>query len=330
MRELRRLSDCCPLVSRVLPGLRKEVVTSLKWEAWNYFLVNHPDQEYRRYIVSGLREDFRVGFNYNRLEGCKRSTSNMVSTMQKPEVVRDYLSKECAEGRVLGPLPPELFPSVQISRIGVIPKGSTGKWRLIDDLSAPEGFSVNDNIDETLCSLSYISVEDAVQETMEKGQGSQLAKVDIQSAYRTIPVHPEDWNLLGMAWDKSLFIDTTLPFGLRSAPKIFTAVADAAEWIARQQGVTTILHYVDNFLVIGHPDSTECMANVTLLLSVFEQLGIPVAADKLVGPCQVIIFLGIELDTIQGITRLPSHKLEELQSLIATWVGRKSCLKRDL
>ena len=169
--------------------------------------------------------------------------------MQKPEVVRDYLSKECAEGRVLGPLPPELFPSVQISRIGTIPKGSTGKWHLIVDLSAPEGFSVNDNIDETLCSLSYISVEDTVQEIMAKGQGSQLAKADIQSAYKTILVHPEDWNLLGMAWDKSLFIDTTLPFGLRSAPKIFTAVADAAEWIARQQGVTTILHYLDDFLV---------------------------------------------------------------------------------
>ena len=133
-----------------------------------------------------------------------------------------------------------------------------------------------------------------------------------------------------MAWDKSLFIDTTLPFGLRSAPKIFTAVADAAEWIARQQGVTTILHYLDDFLVIGHPDSAECIANVTLLLSVFEQLGIPVAADKLEGPCQVIAFLVIELDTIQGITRLPSNKLEELQSLISTWVGRKSCLKRDL
>ena len=64
----------------------------------------------------------------------------------------------------------------------------------------------------------------------------------------------------GMVWESSLFIDTTLPFGLRSAPKIFTTVADAAEWIARQQGVTTILHYLDDFLVIGHPGSAECMA----------------------------------------------------------------------
>ena len=72
------------------------------------------------------------------------------------------------------------------------------------------------------------------------------------------------------------------------------------------------------------------MANVTLLLSVFEHLGIPVAVDKLEGPAPVITFLGIELDTIKGITRLPTRKLEELQSLVTTWVGRKSCRKWDL
>ena len=233
MRDLRRLNECCPMVLNSLPGLRKEVVTPLRWETWDQCLLSHPDQEYRCYIVTGLQKGFRVGFGYNRLKACKKATSNMLSAMEKPEVVRDYLSKECAEGWVLGPLSPKAFPNVQISQIGVIPKDSTGKWRLIVDLSAPEGSSVNDNIDESLCSLSYISVDDAVKEIMAKGLGSQLAKVDIQSIYRTIPVHPEDWNLLGMSWENALFIDTTLLFGLRSAPKIFTAMADVAEWIAR-------------------------------------------------------------------------------------------------
>ena len=72
------------------------------------------------------------------------------------------------------------------------------------------------------------------------------------------------------------------------------------------------------------------MANITLLLSVSEHFGIPVAVDKLEGACSVITFLGIELDTIQELTRLPTHKLEELQSLITALVGRKSCLKWDL
>ena len=56
-----------------------------------------------------------------------------------------------------------------------------------------------------------------------------IAKVDVRSAYRNIPIHPDDRWLLGMMWDGALYIDAALPFGLRSAPKIFTAVADAAQ-----------------------------------------------------------------------------------------------------
>ena len=100
-----------------------------------------------------------------------------------------------------------------------------------------------------------------------------------------------------------------------------------AEWLAKQQGVTTILHFLYDFLVNGHTDSAEGVANVMLLLLV---LGIPVAVEKVEGSCLVITFLGIEPDTIQGISRLPTHKLEELQNLITTKVGRKSCLKWDL
>lgn len=52
--------------------------------------------------------------------------------------------------------------------------------------------------------------------------GAQLAKVDVKAAYRLVPVHPVDGLFLGL---QSLFVDCMLPFGLRSVPKIFTAVA---------------------------------------------------------------------------------------------------------
>ena len=70
-----------------------------------------------------------------------------------------------------------------------------------------------------------------------------LAKLDIKSAYRIVPVHPEDRPLLAICWRNRIFIDKTLPFGLRSAPIIFSAAADAIEWIVRQKGVTLISHY---------------------------------------------------------------------------------------
>ncbi len=72
---------------------------------------------------------------------------------------------------------------------------------------------------------------------VEKGVGAQLAKIDIRSAYRIVSVHPDDRWLLGMSWEGALYVDTALPFGLRSAPKTLNVVADTVEWIARQQGV---------------------------------------------------------------------------------------------
>ena len=71
------------------------------------------------------------------------------------------------------------------------------------------------------------------QAVLELGPGAQLAKIDIKSAYRVIPVHPDDWPLLGMVWEYHVYIDVALPFGLRSAPKLFNTVADALEWIAK-------------------------------------------------------------------------------------------------
>ena len=45
-----------------------------------------------------------------------------------------------------------------------------------------------------------------------------MAKTDVKSAFRNMPVHPDDWELLGMEWRGLYFLDRVVPFGLRSAP----------------------------------------------------------------------------------------------------------------
>ena len=52
---------------------------------------------------------------------------------------------------------------------------------------------------------------------------------------------------------EKIFIDKVLPFGLRSAPKIFNALADALEWVARSRGVRLLSHYLDDFTVVEGP-----------------------------------------------------------------------------
>ena len=66
-----------------------------------------------------------------------------------------------------------------------------------------------------------------------------------------IPVHPDDRWLLGMVWEDKLLVDTALPFGLRTAPFIFSAVAEALGYIMRKDGIKEVDHYLDDFSLVA-------------------------------------------------------------------------------
>lgn len=158
------------------------------------------------------------------------------------------------------------MPKVHVNRIGIIPKKSqAGKWRLITDLSYLEGHSVNDATLSDLCTLQYIAVDQVAQAVIQLGRGAQLAKTDIKAEYRLMPVHPQDRVKLGFKCNDLLYVDSCLPFGLRSAPKLFNALADALEGCISRQGVTFVHHYLDDFVVAGPPDSDCCQQYLHLL-----------------------------------------------------------------
>ena len=273
---------------------------------------------------------FRIGYDWSRER--KSACSNLPSASAHPEVVQQSLDQEVASGRLLGPFQPdELCPPVHVSRFGVIEKKhQQGKFRIIVDLSFPEGKSINDGIATELCSLSYTRVDDVVKGICQLGSGTLMAKIDIKSAYRIVPVHPVDRHLLATSWNGQLYVDGALPFGLRSAPKIFTALADAFEFIMKQHGIEWVWHYLDDFITIGPPATTKCAAALDIMLALSDLLGIPLATDKIEGPACVITFLGITLDAVQMELRLPEEKIERLKSLIEEWSPKRWCRKRDL
>ena len=158
----------------------------------------------------------------------------------------------------------------------------------------------------------------------------QLAKLDVASAYRIVPVHPEDHPLLGMKWKGELYIDSVLPFGLRSAPKIFTAIADGLQWTLQRQGSCELLHYLDDFLFMGAPGTKKCHESFQLAQDTCARLGVPLVYNKLEGPATDLAFLGIVLDTVKLELRLPEEKLQRLGGMITLWQGKKSCLKKEM
>ena len=327
--DLMLLDFCRPQHDHAVPQFM-QVSTPLKVAAWETILAAHPDRAYARYICEGLSLGFRVGFQRDSIQ-LKPAAANMASTRLHPDTIRKYLADELSRGHMLGPLPLTWKPLVHINRFGLIPKGhNTGKFRLITDLSYPHGQSVNDGIDSDLCSLSYSCVDDVAEIAARLGQGALLAKVDIESAYRLIPVHPQDRILQAMEWEGNVYVDPMLPFGLRSAPKIFNAVADALNWHLLQAGIRYLLHYLDDFIIIGSPDSMECQAALAVLDHSCQLLGVPIAEHKRDGPTTCLTYLGIIIDTSAGELRLPADKLQRLENWLRKWGDKKTCSRREL
>ena len=321
MEDLLAFQACKPRHSCWVPGVLFKIQSPLSQRraTWEEALRGHPDRLFAHYICVGLQYGFRIGFGYN--QGCRQGRINLGSALDHPVVVRDYLGKELERGRVVGPLEKDSIPGLHVSPLGVIPKDKPGEWRMI------AGRSVNDGISEDLASLTYVSVDNIMEVVSALGVGSLLAKVDIKSAYRVIPIFPEDRLLLGMEWEGARFMDTVLSFGLRSTLKIFNAVADALQWILRNRGV---FHYLDDYIIIGGPGSIECEKGLRLLMEICEQLGVPLAPEKVAGPSTCLTFLGFELDTVNMQIRLPQHKLGRLLALVTQWKLKKCTTKQEL
>ena len=299
-------------------------------EEFSQELASHPDQLQVSYVLQGLQHGFRLGFqSAHKLKPAKR---NKPSALLHAHIVDAYLANEVSLGRVAGPFASSPFPRLHISSFGVIPKkGQPGKWRLIVDLSSPGGASVNDGIDPQDFSLQYIKVDQVIRMVARYGPGALMAKFDVESAYRNIPVHPDDRFLLGMRWRGQLYVDLSLPFGLRSAPFIFNSVADMVEWILlHKHRLSDLLHYLDDFITAGPPQSPQCAFNLNTAITVCHRLGLPLHANKCVGPATSMTILGIELDSVNQVACLPEDKLLALRELIHSWMPRRWCRKREL
>ena len=103
-------------------------------------------------------------------------------------------------GRGAGSFLSAPLPDLQSHPVGVVLKKHSPAWRTIYHLSYPEGDSINEHITKDLYSLHYVRVGDAIHILQTLGPGSFMAKKDLKSAFRLTPMHPDNWNLLGIYW----------------------------------------------------------------------------------------------------------------------------------
>ena len=163
---------------------------------------------------------------------------------------------------------------IVLSSVYQLPKKIKGEYRMIQHLSHPEGSSVNDGIPQEHSTVHYATVDDAISLITKCGRSSALAKTDIKNAFRIIPVHPSDYQLLGFQWKGKWYVDRCLPMGCPSSCRIFEEFSSSLEWIARHKlGIENIIHILDDFLIIDQSLSRRGL-HLALFLDLCNDLGI--------------------------------------------------------
>lgn len=202
------------------------------------------------------------------------------------------------------------------SPLGIVPKKNPSEFRLIHHLSFPRGSSINDSIPSEVSSVVYATINDAISVLKRMGRVCFMAKTDIKSAFRIIPVHPDDHPLLGMTWENLYYYDRCLPMGCSSSCAIFEAFSTALEWIAiHRLGASSVLHILDDFLFIA--DTKEkCRLDLRNFLNMCQAIGVPIAGEKTCGPDTSLQFAGITLDSVRQEARLPDDKLRKCHTLL--------------
>ena len=270
-----------------------------------------------------------VDIGYTGRRRIRVTAPKFIGSAEEERAVSADIAKEVELGRVAGPFLTPPFPHYRCSPLKTVPKkGSANKYRTIHHLSYPHGRSINTSTADWPCPLARFS--HAVDMVRRLGKGCYMAKVDVQAAYRAIPIRPADWPLLGMHWLGQYFFHRTLPFGLRSSCHLWEQYATAAEWIIINAfGVRNLLHYLDDSF-IANATEEGCAADLAAVKRAMQDLGIPDAPDKTTGPETRITFLGIQIDSRQMTVSLVQPRLDSLRLLLREWDNRHTCSLRQL
>ena len=282
----------------------------IKIEPLLNYLQEYPLKNVVNELSDGFVNGFRLKYTGPRIH---RVSPNLLSAYQHQEELKEKVRKEINLGRVAGPFDNLPISNLQISPVGIVLKSDGLNWRLISHLSYPPSNGINAFIDPKFCTVKYTSFDRVVEMLSQLGKGAEMGVIDIKSAFRLLRVYPGDFDLLGFQIEGKYYIDKCLPMGCAISCNIFEQFSTFLHWLVeKKSGMKTLDHYLDDFFFAGQKHSNYCKNLMNCFLDICHELGIPIAQDKLVGPVTNLIFLGLELDTLEMCIKIPAKKLESL------------------
>ncbi len=295
-----------------------DVQTPIHPEAFDNLLEGYDPVE-REFIKEGFTIGFRLEFQGERQTVYE--APNLKTAREEPQVLWEKIMKEVKLGRYAGPFPEPPYEYYRQSPLGLVPKDGGKDLRMIFHLSFPEGDSVNSHTPKDKTTVQYNDFDQAVRLCLQKNKGCFMAKSDLKSAFRNIPIHPDNWHLLVMkatnprTGKEMNFVDKCLPFGAAISCAHFQRVSNALAWIVKNRTQEELDNYLDDFFFV---DNTEHQTNSQLkeFIQVCDEVGMPVSPEKTFWATTLIVFLGLLINTVEQWVAVPEDKIEKATKLI--------------
>ncbi len=205
-----------------------------------------------------------------------------------------------------------------ISGIFLIPR-KTGGFRPIINLKGLNQF----------ISYNHFKLEGIPTVKSTIREGDWLAKIDLKDAYLTVPIAPSHRKFLCFRWGRRTFEFVSLPFGLSSAPWVFTKFLRPLDSFLRRQGIRIVI-YLDDILIMA-TTKDKARAAVRIVKACIESLGFVVSVDKSVlDPCQSLEYLGLFIRSIPMTFSLIEKKISDISKMCNTVLKAHQISLRDV
>ena len=161
------------------------------------------------------------------------------------------------------------------------------------------------------------------------GPDSDRGLYDQARFERCISPDPNPSESLQFQWMEKTYQFLCLPFGLTSAPRVFTKVLKPLIETLRQIGIRLVV-YLDDILIL-HQGREELESLARLICNLFEALGLVINTKKsFIIPQQSTEFLGFLIKSVTLQTQMPQEKLRKIQQDARGLLQYQSVTVRDL
>ena len=100
--------------------------------------------------------------------------------------------------------------------------------------------------------------------------------MDVKSAFRLLILNPDEFDLFGFKFKGQFFFDKCLPMGCSASCALLEKCSSFLEWTIKFiSGKESIEHYLNDFLFVGRPCTTECMELMSTFSSLCDYMGVP-------------------------------------------------------